>query len=246
MSRARFVVAFASLLALGATAHAQTMRAGDDPTLDPNYDPNKAAAPGTATTTTTTTTTRTSVAMSVPGGMPRTAFLFEARLSLGGTIAASGFLPGVVDNNGNAVGSLVPSVITQPSLLLGARLIDRLQVGLGISFVRIGVNGFSSNNLLFMPTVGFDMYKSRDNKNALYIKAGLGFGASIAKAGGVHDTSSLIGIDLALGARHALSSNFGIGFEAGLAANVANAGNSDQSDVVFIYGALVGSFWAGK
>jgi hypothetical protein len=237
MTRASLVLAL--LVAVCASASAQSMRSGDDPQLDPNYDRNR---PAVATTTTTTTTR---VQTSVPGGMPRNGFLFEARLSLGGTVAG-GFSPSVADGNGNGVITSIPGVIAQPSLLLGARLIDRLQVGLGIAFVRYGVQGFSSNNFTFTPTIAVDVVKSRDNKTAFYIKAGLGFGAAIASVEGVHDNSAIINFDVAIGARHALSSNFGLGFESGLSASITNPGDHSQSDVVFVYGALVGTFWSGK
>jgi hypothetical protein len=238
MTRVSLVIAF--LVAVCSSATAQTTRAGDDPALNPDYDPNKPAA-----TTTTTTTTTTHAQASVPGGMPRNAFLFEARLSLGGTVAG-GYTPDLGGATGTPTASSIPGIIAQPSLLLGARLIDRIQIGLGISFVRIGVNGFSTNNVVFLPSVAVDLVKSHDNKTAFYIKAGLGFGASVASASGVHDTSAIIDFDVALGARHALSSNFGLGFEAGLAASVTNPGENSQSDVVFLYGALVGTFWSGN
>jgi len=165
------------------------------------------------------------------GGMPTNAFIVELRIGGGA----------YVEGNGSVAGGVL-----SPSLLLGARLIDRLQVGMGMSFVRIGENGFSSNNILFMPTIAVDVFKSRDNKNALYLKAGLGFGASVASYASELHWNALLGVDVALGARHALSSNFGLGFEAGLAANVTSPGDSTQTDVVFVYGALVGSFWAGR
>jgi hypothetical protein len=234
-------LAFALLLAICAPARAQTQ----DPTLDPDYDAKRAAAAAGATTTTTTTTTVSHAApASSPGGMPRNAFVFEARLSLGGTLAAGG--PIALDAEGTTAFSSIPGVIAQPSLMLGARLIDRLQVGLNIAFVRIGFSGFSTNNILFLPTVAIDLVKSADNKTAFYVKPGLGFGAAVAVVTGAKDVSAIVDIDLALGARHALSSSFGLGFEAGLSASITNPGNSAQSDVVFLYGALVGTFWSGK
>jgi hypothetical protein len=235
-------LALAFVLAICSPARAQSQ----DPTLDPDYDAKKAAAVAATTTTTTTTVTHS---QPTPGGMPRNAFVFEARLSLGGTLAAGGStaLGGANGiGGGNATYTTIPGVIAQPSLFLGARLLDRLQVGLNIAFVRVGGPGFSSNNILFLPTVAIDLAKSSDNKTAFYIKPGLGFGAAVAVVTGGKDASAIVDIDIALGARHAFSSSFGLGFEAGLSASVTNPGNSAQSDVVFLYGALVGTFWSGK
>ena len=76
------------------------------------------------------------------------------------------------------------SVIIVPSLSVGVRLIDRLQISLGIGLFRTAapagvdaagnaVGSNSQTSFTVIPSVTLDIFKSRDNKAALYGKVAL-------------------------------------------------------------------------
>ena len=111
-------------------------------------------------------------------GMPTTAFLFEARI--GGSVAFG----------------------VTAGLLVGARIIDRLHLGLGFGFVRTDSTGAGSNNRVnFAPTVAVDILKARDNRVAFYGKFALPLGPTVAcpPGNGACDTGFTIGFDFGLG-----------------------------------------------
>jgi hypothetical protein len=172
---------------------------------------------------------------------PDNGFLFEARLGVG----VSSFFGAITGVGG---------VDAVPSLLVGARLVGRLHVGLGFSFFRSqntgGVLGGaqSLNSVTFAPTVGVDVVKSHDERVMFYIKAGLPLGPVITcpGGGGACDDNFSIGFDFGLGARYALHHNFSLGLEAGVAASFVGPQRNNTSGIVDVYGALVGSFMTGR
>jgi hypothetical protein len=164
-------------------------------------------------------------------GFPRTAFLFEARLGVG-----------VGETQG---------FTALPSLLLGARLINRLQVGVGFSYFHIsntvGANGTGLNAVVFAPTFAVDIIKSHDDRAAFYGKAALPMGAIITTfPNAPDDTGFGVGFDFALGARYAFHRSFALGLEAGVSGAFAYPERQDAPAMVNVYGALVGSFYAGR
>ena len=172
-------------------------------------------------------------------GLPRNAFLFEARLAFGSSVITFG-------------GGTVAAFQAVPSLLVGARLVDRLQIGLGFGFLRTSAEagtGTSANNIVtFAPTAEFDLVKSRDNRVAFYGKAALPLGPVINCPGGGAscDNNFAVGFDLGLGARYALHRMFSLGLEAGVGGTFIGPQRNNTVGIVTVYGGLVGSFYAGK
>ncbi len=166
------------------------------------------------------------IAASTLLGLPRTAFLFEARLSMGGGIAGDG------------------AMMTEPSLFLGARIIDRIHLGAGVTFRRTSVGDTgSTNTFTVQPAVAIDIVKSQDNRTAFYIKPAFGLGAVVKTD---TDTVAVVTLDLSLGVRHAFHPMFALGFEAGIAGSWVDPGSRASAENVVIYGALVGGFYLGK
>jgi hypothetical protein len=172
--------------------------------------------------------------------MPDNAFLFEARLGAGTSIAFGGL-------------SFAGTFTAVPSLLLGARLIGRLHVGLGFGFTRLsnlgggGGGGTDLNLVTFAPTAAFDLIKSHDERVAFYLKAALPLGPVITcNTGAPCDNNFAISFDLALGARYALHKMFALGLEAGAGGTWIGPQRNNTTGFVSVYGALVGSFMYGK
>ncbi len=172
----------------------------------------------------------------VEQSMPDNAFLFEARLGGGSPLVVLG------------AGAFNTSITATPSLLLGARLIDRLHVGLGFSFTRLSGGGSDSNAVTFAPTVGADLIKSRDDRVAFYLKVGLPLGPIITcpQGPGKCDNGFGVGFDFALGVRYALHRMFALGLEAGAAGTFLNPQRNNTIGIVTFYGNLVASFMYGK
>jgi hypothetical protein len=158
-------------------------------------------------------------------GMPKTAFLFEARI--GGSVAFG----------------------VTAGLLVGARIIDRLHLGLGFALVRTDSTGAGSNNRVnFAPTVAVDIVKAHDNRVAFYGKFALPVGPLIAcpPGNGACDTGLTVGFDFGLGVRYAFHRMFALGMEAGAVGAFDNPQRDNHASTVTFYGALVGTFWYGK
>jgi len=176
-------------------------------------------------------------------GMPATAFVFEARLALGGNYAILGFT--------GTTATTVSAFTAVPSLFLGARLIDRLHVGLGFGFIRAQADSGGStaafNIVTFVPTLEADLVKSSDNRVAFYAKLGLPLGPVINCPGGGAscDNNFAVGFDFALGGRYALHRMFALGLEAGFAGTFVGPQRNNTSGLVTVYGGLVGTFMSG-
>jgi hypothetical protein len=154
-------------------------------------------------------------------------------------------------------------IIAVPSLDVGVRLINRLQVGLGFGIFRAAQTMVTGANITvenantsftFIPMATFDILKSRDNHVAFYGKAGLPLGAAIVSTETTTNNTSttvstnhfVIGYDFALGARYCPHPNFAVGLEGGLSGIfLSPTGNASESNHTF-YGALVGTFYWGK
>jgi len=85
--------------------------------------------------------------------MPRNGLAVDARLGAGLIVGGTS------------------AVVAQPSLVVGGRLIDRLQLGLGVGFYRIsspggGPNGTNQTTFTFAPTLEVDLLKAHDNRAA--------------------------------------------------------------------------------
>ena len=161
--------------------------------------------------------------------MPATAFDVDARfgagLVLGGTSA----------------------VVAQPSLTIGARVIDRLQVGVGFGLDRIsspggGPNGTNSTTFTFAPTLSVDLLKAHDNKAAWYVKGALPMGAEVTTPRNFF----VIGYDVGLGARFCPHPNFAAAIEGGVTGIFVDPRGNGGFGVTTVYGALVGTFYWGK
>ena len=156
--------------------------------------------------------------------MPTTAFLFEARI--GGSVAFG----------------------VTAGLLVGARIIDRLHLGLGFAFVRTDNGAGSNNRVNFAPTVAVDIIKAHDDRVAFYGKVALPLGPIVVCPPGPGDCDAgfNVGFDFGLGARYAFHRMFAMGLEAGVVGSFDNPQRNVHTSTVTFYGALVGTFWYGK
>ncbi len=177
------------------------------------------------------------------GAPPRTAMLFEARLAITSPISVA------------AAGSTAANVTAVPALLLGARLIDRLHVGLGLSFFVVyaanGSGGFLTSDLVVVslaPTVGIDLLRSRSRRATWYLKAALPLGPVLNCTGPMGqpcDRGFAVGFDVALGARYAFDRVFALGMEAGTSGSFVNPQRAMSQGILGAYGGLVATFyWA--
>lgn len=148
-------------------------------------------------------------------------------------------------------------IIIVPSLTVGVRLFDRLQLGLGIGLFRtaqpaaVDINGNpvgsqSDTAFTFVPTVMLDILKSRDNRVAWYGKVSLPLGAEIRSVPNNDLNLFAIGYDFALGIRYAPHPNFAFGFEGGLSGIFVDPNGPNGSGTTSFYGAIVGTFYWGK
>jgi hypothetical protein len=146
-------------------------------------------------------------------------------------------------------------VIVVPSLDIGVRLIDRLQIGLGIGLFRTANppnanpnNTTSTTSFTLIPMAAVDILKAKDNRAAFYGKVGLPLGARVVSSPNNDLNLFVIGYDVALGARFCPHPNFAVGLEGGISGVFVDpAGNRPQSSgTTTFYGALVGTFYWGK
>ena len=153
--------------------------------------------------------------------LQRTAFWLDLRLG-GGASLEGNFFP-------------------TPSLVLGARLLGRLQLGGGISYWRFAASGTRATaTVLAAPDISVDLFKAQDQRVALYL------GLSIPIGGLVGNNSGLaVGYRIALGVRYSPHQNFAMGIEAGGQGLFYDPSGSGWSNIQSIYAALVGSFYKG-
>ncbi|MDB4968720.1 MAG: hypothetical protein JWN44_4409 [Myxococcales bacterium] len=161
--------------------------------------------------------------------MPANGLAVEARL--GGGVVLGG----------------VGTVVAVPSLTVGGRLIDRLQLGVGFGIFRIsspggGMGGTNQTTFTFAPTLSVDILKAKDNRAALYGKFALPMGAEITTTRNFF----VLGYDVAIGARYCPHPNFAIGVEGGLTGVFVDPNGPNGSGITTVYGALVGTFYWGK
>jgi hypothetical protein len=173
-------------------------------------------------------------------GMPDLAFLFEARFAFATTVATTGLFGGT--------GQLFAVV---PALLIGARLLDRIHVGLGFSFWRLSVvslnNHDDDNVITFAPTIAADIFKASDNRVAFYGKLAIPLGPVVhCTTGTPCDDNFGVGVDIAFGVRYAAHRNFAIGVEAGFAGAAIGPQRDNTVSEWNFYGGLVGSFFSGR
>ncbi|MGZ3405631.1 MAG: hypothetical protein ACXVAN_04245 [Polyangia bacterium] len=139
------------------------------------------------------------------------------------------------------------AVVAVPSLTLGARLADRVQVGLGVGLYRVsspggGPNGTNQTTFTFAPTVEVDLLKAKDNKAAWYAKGALPMGAEITQPRNFF----VLGYDVALGARYCPHPNFAAALEGGVIGIFVDPRGNGGFGVTTVYGALVGTFYWSK
>lgn len=171
---------------------------------------------------------------------PRTALLFEPRLAITAPISVA------------AAGSTAANVTAVPALLVGARLLDRVHVGVGLSYFAVYLqNGssFLSSNLVVVtiaPTVGVELLRSPSRRAAFYLKAALPLGPVLncsGPNGQPCDRGFSVGFDLALGARYSFDRWFALGMEAGANGSFVNPQRATNEGLLGAYGALVASFF---
>lgn len=162
------------------------------------------------------------------GRLPRNAALLELRLGGAATISL----------NGSAITAV-------PSLLVGARLADRLHLGLGFSFFRFynDGNNTANNVVTFVPTVEVDAFQSADRAFAFYVKMGLPLGVVVNCAGNNCVNDFGIGFDAAVGGRYLFHRHFALGLEAGVAGTFVGVQRGNNDHLISFYGALVGTVY---
>jgi hypothetical protein len=143
-------------------------------------------------------------------------------------------------------------VIIVPSLDLGVRLINRLQITLGFGLFRTATpiprtNDYNADtSFTLIPAVAVDILRSRDNHVAWYGKASLPLGVRVVSSP-LNDTNLfVIGYDVALGARYCPHPNFAFGLEGGITGLFVDPAGDNGSGTTTFYGALVGTFYWGK
>jgi hypothetical protein len=139
------------------------------------------------------------------------------------------------------------AVVAVPSLTVGGRLIDRIQVGVGFGLYRISspggaAAGTSQTTFTFAPTIEVDLLKAKDNKAAWYLKGALPMGAMVTNPRNLF----VLAYDVALGARYCPHPNFAAGLEGGVTGVFVDPAGSAGFGVTSVYGALVGTFYWGK
>jgi hypothetical protein len=149
-------------------------------------------------------------------------------------------------------GAVVAGVSPIPSLTVGARLANRIHIGLGFAFLRVavdlpGMNTQAFNLFYFAPEFAIDLTRSRDNRASFYAKAALPIGADISATSGAPSSDGfVIGYDLGVGLRYALHPAIALGLEAGLMGTFINPErNSLDAFVTTFYSSLVGTFFFG-
>jgi hypothetical protein len=146
------------------------------------------------------------------------------------------------------------NVIIIPSLAVGVRFLDRLQLSLGIGLFRTSnetvvnnvVVNTSNTSFTVIPSATIDIIKSRDNRVAWYGKLALPIGAQIIGNGNTDNNLFAIGYDLALGARYSPHPNFAFGVEGGLSGLFIDPTGNNGSGTTSFYGAIVGTFYFAK
>ncbi|HZS41558.1 MAG TPA: hypothetical protein VFF06_32230 [Polyangia bacterium] len=167
-------------------------------------------------------------------GMPRTAFVFESRFA--GAFNLSGGFGGTA------------AII--PGFMIGARLIDRLHLGVEFFLTNTttaGVGGGPSNGTTAFtlgPTAEIDILKVAANRVAFYGKLGFGFGAAVL-SGGFSPNIFLLRFDLGLGIRYAPVPYFAIGMESGFINLFFSPDKPGTFSLTSLYGGLVGTFMYG-
>jgi hypothetical protein len=162
------------------------------------------------------------------------ALVVDARLGLGAGLAGSS------------------GVVIVPSLDLGVRLINRLQLTLGFGLFRAATpipntdRNNSDTSFTVIPSVAIDIFRSKDNHVAWYGKVGLPLGVRVI-SGPTNDLNLfVIGYDAALGARYCPHPNFAFGLEGGVTGMFIDPAGDNGSGTTSFYGALVGTFYWGK
>ncbi len=153
--------------------------------------------------------------------LPHTAFALDLRVG-GGVSLGGSFFP-------------------TPSLVFGARLANRVQLGGGFSYWRFA--GSSSNTVatvLASPDISIDLFRASDDKMALFL------GLSLPIGGTTEGKALAIGYRAALGVRYSPHRNFAVGVEAGGQGLFYNEGSRPYSNIQSMYGALFGTFYSGR
>jgi hypothetical protein len=128
-----------------------------------------------------------------------------------------------------------------PQLVLGGQA-GRFGFGAGFGLARVGVSSGSSDltELLFAPTLSYDVFQSRDAKVACYLLGAPLFGVVLVSH---QTTQSDLGFQFALGANYAFHDNFRLGLEVGPIGHFYSSGNFSTSfNTLGLYTALVGTF----
>jgi hypothetical protein len=159
--------------------------------------------------------------------MPRNGLAVDARLGGGLVVGGS------------------TALFVVPSLTIGARLADRLQLGLGFGLFRFssasGGTTINQTTFTLQPTLEVDLLKAHDNHAAWYAKVGLPVGAQLTQMRNFF----VVGYDVALGARFCPHPNWAVALEGGVTGVFVDPDGTNGYGITTVYGALVGTFYWG-
>jgi hypothetical protein len=168
-------------------------------------------------------------------GMPRTAFVFEASLAGGLTLAGA-----------------TSGAVVVPGLVVGVRLLNRLQLGLrlfvtGVSNSVPNTSATSTTAVLIGPEAKVDIVQAARGRVAFYAKLGLlpGDAISVAPLRSA-DNNLLLGLDVGFGMRYAPVRYFAFGAEAGSLSLFITPNHDTRATLETFYGAVVGTFMFGR
>ncbi len=172
-------------------------------------------------------------------GLAQTALVIDARIALGGSTDADGTIISAI-----------------PTLDIGVRLINRLQLTIGFQLSRFAATrvtgagtplqvsvSTSATAFTAIPELSVDIVQSADRHVALYGKAGIPLGGAFIGDGQNTTSHFVVGYDVGIGTRWLPHNNFALGVEAGLTGLFADTGNQSSIGVTTFYGALVGTFY---
>jgi hypothetical protein len=156
-------------------------------------------------------------------------------------------------------GGETPSHITNwlvvgPSAMLGARLVDRIELKAGLLVLLHYVEVPDAGGPRFVPTfvvdATVDLVKFLRNRGSWFARGEALIG-SADLANGNPDCREcgqqlVVGYDFASGVRFALNRNVAMGVEVGTLGDFINPGGKSEQSTFGVYGALVTSFYIGR
>jgi hypothetical protein len=177
-----------------------------------------------------------SPAAAEPAHFPRWAFVADVRTAVG-----------VASTTDASRAPEAKAMFILPSLTVGARLVNRLELRIGylplVHFVIVpdGSGHHVIHTGVLSTTV--DLIQFLRNRGNWFLVGGMYAGTSDV---GFARNEALVGYNFATGVRFLLARFFALGFELGALGDVTNPGSSDEQQTHGGYFAIDGTFYAGR